>query len=189
MNEETNPQETLLATESPSTTPVTTEPVKVETPQVPEEYAAFTLPEGITLDENLVAEFKPLAKELGLTQEGAQKLVDLQTKMVQEFATKSEESWAKQTTEWLDASKDDKEFGGPKLQENLAIANDVLKKYGSDELMTYLRASGLGNHPELIRFVYKIGKAVAEDKTVVSGGNPNSQRTTEQMLFPTMFNN
>jgi hypothetical protein len=37
----------------------------------------FKLPDGVKPDDKLVAAFKPLAKELGLKGEGAQKLVDL----------------------------------------------------------------------------------------------------------------
>ncbi|MGO8944260.1 MAG: hypothetical protein ACLQJ7_11380, partial [Syntrophobacteraceae bacterium] len=44
--------------------------------KAPSEYAEFTIPEGTTLDEQTATEFKGLAKELDLTQEQAQKLLD-----------------------------------------------------------------------------------------------------------------
>jgi hypothetical protein len=37
----------------------------------------FKVPEGVKPDDALIAQFKPIAKELGLKSEGAQKLVDL----------------------------------------------------------------------------------------------------------------
>ena len=46
-------------------------------------YADFTMPEGLTIDEALLAEALPIFKELGLTQEQAQKMVDFEAKKVQ----------------------------------------------------------------------------------------------------------
>ena len=42
----------------------------------PEKYEAFTLPEGYEVDEQLLNEFTPTLKELGLTQAAAQKVMD-----------------------------------------------------------------------------------------------------------------
>ena len=44
----------------------------------PDEYADFSMPEGIQLDETMLAEALPVFKELELTQTQAQKLVDFQ---------------------------------------------------------------------------------------------------------------
>ena len=52
-------------------------------PALPAEYAEFTLPEGFDKSESYetqVGEFKTLAKELNLSQEQAQKLVDFHAK-------------------------------------------------------------------------------------------------------------
>jgi len=49
----------------------------------PEKYEAFKVPEGVTIDETAATEFGALAKELNLTQENAQKLVDYQIKFQQ----------------------------------------------------------------------------------------------------------
>ncbi|ECV7263739.1 TPA: peptidase, partial [Salmonella enterica subsp. enterica serovar Strathcona] len=52
-------------------------PPKEETPPgAPEKYA-FTAPEGQELDTSALAQFEPVARELNLTQEQAQKLVDV----------------------------------------------------------------------------------------------------------------
>ncbi len=50
---------------------------------VPDTYADFVMPEGVELDSALLTEAAPLFKELGLTQDQAQKLVDFQAKQVQ----------------------------------------------------------------------------------------------------------
>jgi hypothetical protein len=67
-------------------------------------------------------------------------------------------------------SKGDKEFGGDKLSENLGVAKKALDAFGTAELRSLLNQSGLGDHPEVIRFMYRAGKAISEDRFV--GGAP-----------------
>ena len=52
----------------------------------PIEYEDFTTPEGVTLDEEVLGEFKGIAKELGLPQDKAQKFVDMATQLQQKQA-------------------------------------------------------------------------------------------------------
>ena len=52
----------------------------------PDEYADFTLPEGIEIDPDGLGNLKALAKDLNLTQEQAQKVADLGAAQAQKFA-------------------------------------------------------------------------------------------------------
>lgn len=130
----------------------------------PETYE-FKAPEGQELDTEFVKVYSEVAKELNLTQENAQKLIDKVSPVIQQQQMARIEALR---TEWADQSKSDKEFGGEKLEENLGIAKQALDKFGSNELKDLLNASGLGNHPELIRFFVKAGKALSAD-TFVGG--------------------
>lgn len=66
--------------ENPPAAPNKPTPPKEETPPgAPEKYA-FTAPEGQELDTSALAQFEPVARELNLTQEQAQKLVDVYPK-------------------------------------------------------------------------------------------------------------
>ena len=67
---------------------------------------------------------------------------------------------------WSESSKADNEFGGEKLAENLATAKKALDAFGSPELKQLLNESGLGNHPEVIRMMYRAGKSISEDTFV-----------------------
>ncbi|OZI23745.1 hypothetical protein CAL26_09960 [Bordetella genomosp. 9] len=138
----------------------------------PETYADFELPEGISLDAEDSDAIKAYAKEHNLSQEAAQKLVsDLGVKQAQKFESKMREAMEARNAEWTDASKADKEFGGDKLAENLAVAKTFLDAHGTPELKKFLVETGLGNHPEMIRLMYRAGKAISED-TAVQGGQP-----------------
>lgn len=68
--------------ENPPAAPNKPTPPKEETPPgAPEKYA-FTAPEGQELDTSALAQFEPVARELNLTQEQAQKLVDVYPKVL-----------------------------------------------------------------------------------------------------------
>lgn len=136
--------------------------------EVPEKYE-FKAPEGVELDSVAAGEFSALAKDLKLTADQAQGVVDIAVKMQQRQA----ESVAATVKEWGDQSKADKEFGGDNLDANLAIAKKAVDTFGSETFKGLLNQSGLGNHPEFIRFALKAGKAISND-TFVKSGAPSS---------------
>ncbi|WP_164038045.1 peptidase [Serratia marcescens] len=142
----------------------------------PEKYE-FTPPEGQELDANALAVFEPIAKELGLSQEQAQKLVDIYPQLQQQQA----EAWSKQVADWGEQVKADKEIGGDKFNASVGAAQRALDQFGNPELREYLNASGLGNHPALVRFCAKVGKAMAEDTFVVP--NQGGQRSAADILY------
>ncbi|CUZ54034.1 Uncharacterised protein [Serratia marcescens] len=149
---------------------------KDKKPAAPEKYE-FTPPEGQELDANALAVFEPIAKELGLSQEQAQKLVDIYPQIQQQQA----EAWSKQVADWGEQVKADKEIGGDKFNASVGAAQRALDQFGNPELREYLNASGLGNHPALVRFCAKVGKAMAEDSFVVP--NQGGQRSAADVLY------
>ncbi len=149
----------------------------------PEAYEDFTAPDGVELDTEVLGEFQALGKELDLPQEQAQKVVDLGTKLAQKWAAQQAESVQALHTEWVDASKADKEFGGDALPVNLATAKKAVETYGTPELRELLDQSGLGNHPEVIRLFVRVGKTISED-THVAGGNGTSAKGAAETLYP-----
>lgn len=143
----------------------------------------FEMPEGVELDESGVAEFATIAKELKLPADAAKKLVDLEVKRVQA----QQQAHATLVESWAESVKADKEIGGDKLNENLAVARKALDQFGSPELKDLLNATGLGNHPEVVKLAFKIGKAISEDGFV--RGQPKSAATESDLaksLFPSM---
>ena len=152
----------------------------------PEKYD-FKAPEGVTFDGELVGEFEGIAKELGLSQANAQKVTDIGAKMAQKFQSKQAEAMQQLSTEWVAAATSDKEFGGEKLNENLAVAQKALTTFGTPELRGLLEQSGLGNNPEVIRFMYRAGMAISEDKLVTGGARSATDgQSSAQRLFPNM---
>ncbi len=145
-----------------------TEGEQAKPESAPEKYE-FQAPEGQKFDDTVLGAYSEIAKELNLSQEAAQKVLDKVAPVIQ--ARQAEQIEAVRTA-WAESAKTDKEFGGDKLPENLATAKKALDTFGTPELKKLLNESGLGNNPEVIRAFYRAGKAISEDKFVGGKGAP-----------------
>jgi hypothetical protein len=165
------------------------EPAKTETPDAqktepqaekPAEEVDYTfeLPEGVELDAKSMDEFKAMAKELKLPKEAAQKMVDLAAQREQSRI----ETHAKTVADWAESVKADKEIGGDKLAANLAVARKALE-LGPPELKDLLNASGLGNHPAVVKWALAVGKALSEDNFVPAGNPVDVQGSIASRLY------
>lgn len=146
-------------------------------------YADFSVPEGVTIDNALLEKVTPVFKELGLSQEQAQKLVDFQSDQVQAMADSQVEAFNQMVGEWAEQSKNDSEFGGDKFDESIAVAKAAIEKFGTPELRELLETHGLGNHPEMIRFMMRVGKLTQEDQPGTSGGQPSEKKDRIELLY------
>lgn len=147
----------------------------------PEKYE-FKAPENSTLNDSVMAAYSEVAKELNLPQEAAQKVLD---KVAPVIAAQQAEAFQKVQTEWLDAVKADKEFGGDQLDANVAIAKKALDTFGTPELTKLLNETGLGNNPELIRAFYRAGKAISQDRFVAAGSGAQEPKGADaKVLYP-----
>lgn len=164
-------------------TAVENETSESETPQgAPETYEFNTkiTDESSELDPEVVTAFGEVAKELDLPQDAAQKVLDKVAPVIQARQAKVLEQVK---LDWANDSQADKEFGGENLTENLNVAKQALNAFGSDSLKSLLHETGFGNHPEIIRFMYKAGKAISEDSYV-----GNSEGAMSQGADPKDFN-
>lgn len=160
--------------------------------QEPGQEFAIKVPEGVEADPALLSEFAAVAKEKGLSQEQAQAVVDFQFKVQKSQAETQEKALEEQSQKWVTQVKTDKEFGGPKLDQNLVIARKAMDQFGDPELKELLNAFGLGNHPALVRYFIKVGRALGEDSVAGATAAPSNGRTNPdealmRSLYPTMF--
>lgn len=146
---------------------------------------SFTMPEGVEMDQALADALMPEFKELGLTQKQAQGLVAKYVEAQQAKVEKQGETWSAQVTKWADDAKADKEIGGDKWDATVAASQRAIKQFGTPELREYLNASGGGNHPEVIRFVAKVGAMIKEDSPAGSGSEGTGKPADPaHLLFP-----
>lgn len=150
----------------------------------PEKYEDFTVPEGITVDEKQASEFGDLARELNLTQEQAQKLVDFEVNRIKGKAEADAETWATMRSDWLEEAKADKAIGGANFEENVEKGKAALKQFGTPELTEVLETFGIGNHVEVIRFAARVADEIGEDLIVPGGGDGGgAPKTLAQRLY------
>lgn len=145
------------------------------------------LPDGFKADDARVTAFKATAKELGLDSAKAQKLFDLYATQQAESLKVAEAEGQKLHQGWLDAQKGDAEIGGEKLPASINNARRAIAKYGTPELRAFLNDTGVGDHPELLRFVSRVGAAMREDSvggTAAAAGSTNDAATKLRNLYP-----
>ena len=152
----------------------------------PEQYEAFTFPEGYEVNEEALGEFATFAKERNMPQETAQEILDYYTKNVEQLQASQAEAWEQTRNEWVDSAKKDEEFGGQQFQENMKHVATAMKQFGSPELRDLLNESGLGDNPELIRFFYRVGKLAGEGEFHTGTGGSAGERDAARTLYPNM---
>lgn len=144
----------------------------------PDKYE-FKTAEGQELDKSSLDIFEPVARELNLSNDQAQKLVDIYgSQIMPQLLKQQSEQWQQQTEQWAEAINADKELSST---QSIGNAQKAMDQFGSPELKQYLNDTGLGNHPELVRIFSKIGKSMSEDGFV--GGGSESTRSTADVLF------
>lgn len=133
----------------------------------PENGYEFKAPEGTTFDEGTMKAFGDVAKELNLSQESVQKIID---RVTPELNNQWKSAVEKYRTEWAEQSEADKEFGGAKFRENLQGTNEAYMRFTTREFRALMKESGLDSHPEVIRVFYRLSKQTGEGSLVKGGG-------------------
>jgi len=159
----------------------------------PEEYE-FTPPDGLEIDPEKLEVFGEYAHSLGLSQDQFQKLIEYDIERSANAQRSMAEAYGERISSWADATKVDKELGGEKLSENLGLAKKAMEKYASPALAKLIDSPsannpdglGLGNHPEVIRLFYRVGKAISESE-LITGDTKAEVGNRYERIYPTMF--
>lgn len=159
-----SPAPTPAPTPAPSPAPTAAKKDGDDKPTgAPEKYEDFKLPEGVKVDEARMGKFTEWAKSRNLSQQEAQEAIDMAQDLQRASFEQFQAAHTAQVDKWATDSKADKEFGGDKFDENLSVAKRALDQFGTPELKTLLKDSGLGNHPEVLRAFFRVGQAIGED--------------------------
>ncbi|MBT9234291.1 hypothetical protein KKQ11_00445 [Pseudomonas sp. MG-2] len=154
---------------------------QAQKPVVPEAYAFKDLPEGYAMSEQQLAEVSPLFKDLGLTQEQADKLVAFDAKRALAAEQAGLEQRQGLVSGWEKSLREDAAFGGANFDANVGVAQKAMAQFGTPELSTMLKESGLGSHPEVVRLFHRIGQQLAESQ--LHSGSGNQSRKTDAEVF------
>lgn len=145
-----------------------------EAPAIPDKYE-FKLAEGLEIAPAVAEEFTGIARELGLTQEGVDKLVDLHGRLMLESVKAAEA----QRTSWADECAKQ----GLATDQGMANARLAVKTFGGSAAMDALIQTGAAWHPAVQKFLQNIGSLLQEDNGAdgkPAGKNPSAA----DMMFP-----
>lgn len=156
------------------------------------------LPDGFKGDPAVVEKTAAIARELGLSQEHAQKFLD---RRIQDHAEVEQAAidatlkshapggavWDKQVEEWNAAALADPDIGANKpeqLEASVKLAKQVVAKFGDKDSIEFLEKNPIGSHPALVRLLVRIGKASSEGSLVVPGSQDPIQKEAKDILYP-----
>ena len=165
-------------------------PVDGEKPAEPKETVkpgeiTLKAPDGSKLSQAHIDRVAADAKAKGMTQEQAQAMLERDHNLISEIYGEQETQFKNQIDQWKSEAASDEEVGGADHAHKVEIAHRALKQFADDDLIDELERTGLGNHPKLVRMLYRIGKANSEDKLIASsqrGGS--SKKSAEEIFYP-----
>lgn len=140
----------------------------------PEAYSDFSIPEGHTLDAATLESATPIFRELGLSQDQAQKLVDFYSAKIGEINSQNESFMEQMRTEWRNQLKEDKDIGGKldAVKVNVGRALDRMPEGIREPFKEAMNLTGAGDHPAVIKAMNYFAELVNEG-TPVRGDNPS----------------
>jgi len=160
-----------------------------EESQVPEQYD-LKPPEGIKeLPEEFIGKFTDAAKQIGLSQDQAQKAFEFYLRSQQEEIAKAEEDMQRQAAEWAEEVR---KMWGTSFEEKRAVAAKAYSEIVQEipEIRDVIEAMGLGTHPAVLKLFYRLGQLTQEDR-LVTGKHAAPAKSEEELLatlYPTTAN-
>ena len=180
-------QESLLGTAQVAETPPQqqAQAPATEPPAAPPRptYTEFKLPEGVTADAESLKPATELFAETGLSQEQAQKFIDLAMARESAAAQRSVQAFVDLQNQWVSEIKADPGIGGGKLKASLAAAARALDHLDVPGLREALNFTGAGNHPAVVKAFVRLGQLISEDRFRPSAPVPAAPRTPADVIY------
>lgn len=165
----------------------------------PEAYSDFKAPDGYEIDKATVDKAAPIFKELNLSQDQAQKLVDFYATVSKDAAEAPFKAFEDLRAEWRDKVVKDPALGDgksdlkPEVRAVIGRAVDALPADVAKEFREALVLTGAGDNPAFVKAFYNLASMLGEGTLVKGGGPspagqtaPNAPRSAAQALFPNL---
>jgi hypothetical protein len=141
----------------------------------PKEYTAFKVPDGFEMPEETSKEVNAMFKDMNLSQEAGQKLIDYYAKQSQQAAEAPIKFWMETQEKWQNEVRLDPEIG-PKLNDVRTTISKAIDGMGNPKLASDFRDAmdytGAGNNLAFIKAFYRLAQQVTEG-THVAGAGPS----------------
>ena len=173
--EEPKADDGLLSDEPQTETKQPEEEAKKEDAKT-EGYQDFTVPEELNVDSGLLKDFSEIAQEDGLSQEQAQRYVDLISRMEQQKLERAEEFNNKQRDEWRAEFKSKAGW-----EQDVLLAKKALNLM-SDDFAAEVKAAPMSDYPPFVNFLAKVGSLISEAPHVEDNYEPAPVSMHKQMF-------
>jgi len=166
-------------TPSTETTPETKTPEDKTKPEAttgaPEAYADFTAPEGYTIDKATIEKALPIFKELNLSQDAAQKLVEFYATTQLQGAKAGETAYNTMRETWRGETLKDTSLATgndlkPEVKQGIGRTIDSLGPELAKQFRETMDLTGVGDNPTFVKAIYQFSKFVTEGRPVQPGG-------------------
>ena len=154
-----------------------TEPKHEEPKPVAPESYTFKVSEGRELDAKVVERATPIFKELGLTQDSAQKLVDFYNDLSKEQGDIATKAVRTMREGWVAEINKDPEMGGKLEQIKTDIGRMKSTLFDGDpkamqDFNAAMDLTGAGDNPHIVKAWWKLAQMMTEGQHV-SGSGPS----------------
>lgn len=150
----------------------------------PEDYVFQFAPETV-VDTALIDEFKRFAFEQKMSLENARLMAKFYEKHVLGQSKKQNQEQAELLQSMQKACEEDSEFGGMNFYDNMRYAKAAILRFDDGSLAKILNDTGFGSHPEVVRFMYRVGKALAEEDMPKAKESPE-EKSVAELFYPSM---
>jgi len=141
----------------------------------PEQYQAFNMPEGFTLEGERLNTAAAFFKTNGWTQEQAQQAVDLYSQMAGQDAAAIKQALDDQrTTQIAQWGEQLKQQLGDKYDQTVGDARTAVQAVNNPELVKAFDEQGWGNHPELVNAFAFFGRFLRDSPMDGLGGGTST---------------
>jgi hypothetical protein len=168
---------------------------KIEVLGAPEGRYEVKAPEGMTFDQEAFDAVEPTLRDLNLSPAAAQALTSAYAEKVVPLLVARGEKQAKEAfdangvklrADWESAARADPEIGGQNFDRTVDAVAQVWGKFGikkGEGIRALLDESGLGNHPDMLRFLSRVGTSMGEKGFVTSDGRGADTRPVWDRVY------
>lgn len=142
------------------------------------------IPETIELSEEQTTEFTELVNNAESKVDLANKLMSMYATVATEAATAGAKAFVEMNETWIKEIETDIEFGGDRQEQSLAVAKDIVDRYGSGPgFNKILHLTGMGNNVEFLRFLHKVNADLPQQAAPATGNPASGSRSLADRLF------
>ena len=155
-------------------------------PAEPEDYS-FEPSEDFQVPQENLDSFAKACKEAGLSKKQAEAMLAWHKGFAGDVQKLQQQQEAAQVKAWQDEILKDPEIGGTHWKAAVADSRKALNAFDTDgKLRTLLKQMHADYHPDVVRVIARVGRAMGEDKFISSKGSGNDVRALEDRMWPNM---